>query len=365
MHCIETAEVPHLFESQVPALKNLSPPFRRIILASIYLFYLVLLLEVFSRAYWVFAADVPFFHPKEIFYTFYPGLKEISQEVITREDEYFDILLLGGSVLYEEDGDVEQILLEKLTYATKQKIRIFNLSVRAHTSLDSYLKYQHLQGQFFDLVIFYHGVNDLRANNIPPDLYRDDYSHFSWYQRIYELDRHPELNFLTFPYTFVSLKLRLGEYFGSSTHAPINEPLENWLIYGKDLKTAPAFEKNLRGVLALAAQKGDPVLLMSFASYLPEDYTRERFDEGLLDYTLQEYAIELWGLPEVVPAGIEAHNAITERLAEEYGVSFVDQNLLMPKRGEYFNDLVHFTVAGSNAFVENMLPTIIQLISNP
>ena len=214
-------------------LKNLSPPLRRIVLAGIYLFYLVLLMEVFSRAYWVFAHDVPFFHPSEIFFSFYPSLQEVSQEEIRREDEYFDILLLGGSVLFPEDGDVEQILLEKLTYATKQKIRIFNLSIRAHTSLDSYLKYQHLQDQSFDLVIFYHGVNDLRANNIPPELYRDDYSHFSWYQRIYELDRHPELNILTFPYTFVSLKLMLEEFYGSSTHAPVNEPLQDWLVYGK------------------------------------------------------------------------------------------------------------------------------------
>ena len=43
------------------------------------------------------------------------------------------------------------------------------------------------------------------------------------------------------------------------------------------------------------------------------------------------------------------------RLAERYGLPFVDQKQLMPVGREYFEDVCHFTPRGCSRFVQNML----------
>ena len=64
---------------------------------------------------------------------------------------------------------------------------------------DSLWKYRYwYDGYDFDLVMFYHGINDSRANNYPRDVFRDDYTQFSYYQRFQPafdwIDRHPWLS---------------------------------------------------------------------------------------------------------------------------------------------------------------------------
>ena len=132
-----------------------------------------------SRGYWSLRKDAPFFSPTRYFY--YPELRDIERIKIDNNDKCFDILLLGGSVLNRNWGNISHLFLEKVTYAKKQKIRVHNLSEPGHTSRDSYFKYRNLFDKKFDLVLIYHGINDLRLNNCPPHIYKADYSHYSWY----------------------------------------------------------------------------------------------------------------------------------------------------------------------------------------
>jgi hypothetical protein len=98
------------------------------------------------------------------------------------------------------------------------------------------------------------------------------------------------------------------------------------------------------------------MLLMTFATYVPENYSLEAFRKKQLDYGLHRAPIEWWGAREHVLATVAVHNEIVRNMAAQHkNVLFVDQASLMPQSGRYFNDPCHFTVLGSTKFVENLV----------
>ena len=94
---------------------------------------------------------------------------------------------------------------------------------------------------------------------------------------------------------------------------------------------------------------------MTFATYVPANYSLDAFNAKRLDYDLHLTPVEIWGSQGSVLAAVATHNEITRRLAAENpNVLFVDQAKLMATGGRYFNDVCHLTVAGSLQFVNNM-----------
>ena len=140
--------------------------------------------EAASRLFWFSKYDVPLLKMDKIIYVFYPELRDSDVMGDTKEEGTFNILFLGGSVLQPGYSIIDRILKEELTYRSKKDIKIYNMAVSGHTSLDSFYKYKYLKNKSFDLVIFYHGINETRANNSPPSLYDDDYLHYSWYRNV-------------------------------------------------------------------------------------------------------------------------------------------------------------------------------------
>lgn len=282
---------------------------------------------------------------------------------IRKDDDYFDILMLGGSVLRRKYGAIEQYLQEKLTYKSKRRIRTHNVSLSAHSSLDSYYKYRHLSRKRFDLVMVYHGVNEVRANNCPSSLFQKDYSHIPWYRLINDFERDMHSRLIVLPYTLKFLLVRLDEELEWSDHVPKHTPRKEWVEFGCMIKTTQSFSQNLRGILDIAEKRGEIVLLMTFSWYLPEGYSLERFSEKSLEYTMHVLPFELFGKPECVVKGIAAHNAIIKNLAGQYDHAiFVDQNTLIPEERMYFNDPFHLSYKGSELFVDNILDKILELM---
>ena len=123
-------------------------------------FFLLLLLilgataEVLVRGYWQVRRSVPFREPGLILYAYYPELRRVDKKGPAQGDEYYDILLLGGSALNHRYGTIELALREQLAYEGYYKVRIFNLAVPAHTSRDSLLKYASLVEARFQPVHF-------------------------------------------------------------------------------------------------------------------------------------------------------------------------------------------------------------------
>lgn len=334
---------------------------KRVCFLALYALFLLLLAELGARAFWK-ARGVPFFTAhRNIHQSFYPSISRLEREPLRKE--CFDVLLLGASVLHTDFGNIEHVLRERLSRAKRSCVRIHNLSALAHTSLDSYYKYRHVTNKKFDLVVVYHGINEVRANNCPSAVFRSDYAHFSWYRLINDFERQADSRWLILPYTVEFAALKIVDRLGWSGFLPTHKPGPESLDYGCDVKTVGSFRNNLAGIIGIAARKKEPVLLMSFSYYIPEGYSEERFWERSLDFTAHTFPVELWGKPECVAAAIVAQNAIVEELAGEFDhVFFVDQQTLIPKEGRYFNDICHLTHEGCERFVDNIVAVILELM---
>jgi hypothetical protein len=312
---------------------------------------------------------VPLLRPAQILYAYYPELRSSgelpeapparAQTRPVQGDEFYDVLLLGGSVLHKSWGSVETELREQLASLGHRDVRIFNLAMPAHTSRDSLLKYAALGDDRFDLVIFYHGINEARVNNAPPDLFREDYGHYSWYEVVNTLAPYHGSAYFALPYTLRYLAIAARSYLTKNRFISTYEVRKEWARYGKDPRSAASFSRNVNAILELASQRGERLVLMTFALYIPEDYSRKAFTEKRLDYRLHRAPIEWWGLPEHVMNAVSAHNEIVRGVAARHKQVFlVDQASLMPGSALYFNDPCHLTAAGAARFVENMLAVL-------
>ena len=80
--------------------------------------------------------------------------------------------------------------------------------------------------------------------------------------------------------------------------------------------------------------------MMTYAYYIPPDYSRERFEKGQLDYArstvVKGSPIEIWGLAVNVRKGMDVHNNVLREFAKTDGVFFVDQQALLGNHAENF-----------------------------
>lgn len=318
--------------------------------------YLVLLAEIGSRAFWA-VRHVPFFDPEKIWRVFYPEL------AMPREGPHTGlrpvrILLLGASTMNAQYSFVETALREALTSRLASPLYIHNVAVAGHTTLDSRYKYLQLRDERYDLVVIYHGINDTRANNCPATLFRRDYSHYGWYEKINALAGDSSSAHFALPYTVTFAFLAARERAFAYRYVPVGAPRQEWLKYGREIKTAAAFEDNLRAVLALASDKREGVLLMTFAS------CRTCSERALSVAKAPECAnwwcpTELWGEPDAVREGIDTHNQVIRKLHDEFpSALYVDQAALMMGQEEAFCDVCHLTREGARRFVSNMIDSI-------
>jgi hypothetical protein len=311
--------------------------------------------EAVARGLWHQRYGVPFFDPGKILYAVYPELRAVDSARPNHADQFHDILLLGGSVLHPDWGQVEDELRDQLTSRGHRNVRIFNLARPAHSSRDSLLKYASLGSSGFELVVFYHGINEARTNNVPPDLFRDDYSHYAWYEVANGLAPYHGSAVFALPFTLTTLVTWIRQAATKDRYVP-RVPRPEWTPFGAEAKSSVPFARNLEAIAAMAAARGDPLLVMTFATHMPADYSLRAFEKHRLDYARHREPIETWGEPHNVLAAVARRNdAVRALAARRSDVSLIDQARLMPGSGRYFDDVCHFTRAGSARFVRNWL----------
>jgi len=280
----------------------------------------------------------------------YPELRNLEQY----DENGFNVLLLGGSVLTEDWGRVPQSLEEKLKPLLDKDIGIINLAAAAHSSLDSAYKYEWIKDKHFDLIVFYHGINEVRANNVPPGLWKRDYSHYSWYDEVNFYFQHPWLHKtgLVLPYFVKHLLVQLDrKVINRDRYVPEHTPRPEWLGYGDDIKTRESFRDNLQKVIATAGVRGEPLLVMTYAYYLPES---GKYEEG----SSFEKFIEVWGEQKNIILGVRAHNEVIRELASQGSFIFLDQERMINNNKISFSDICHFSHKGSEAFAENIVDEV-------
>lgn len=339
----------------------------------LFLLYVLIIAEIGSRAYWKIKRDMPFFSGREDWYNrFYDEMKDsnVWTADLRPDNGYFDVLLLGGSALDRihtalgKDSRVIQERLEKFFIKSGKpgkSVRIFNLANPGLTTRDSLIKYRVLGDakKHFDLVIVYHGINDTRLNNCPPEKFKDDYTHGGWYEQIRRMEAQVALlPFFTLPYTIQYTVIHIMSSKKLHYYVPRHKQNPDWVAHGADIKTGRPFRRNMQEILDLAAARSEPVLMMTFAWYVPEDYSITKCKGGQLDYAPSPApsAVELWGSIEGVTKGLKVHNDIIRDLGDENEkMIFVDTERLIPRIGENFNDVCHLSAAGKKLWLQEIL----------
>lgn len=315
-------------------------------------------LELACRFFWKATQGIPVLQPERFVQLFYPQLKHAHYNSPPQE-EAFDVLILGASVFHEDFGDFEAIFERELRKRTERPLSIYNLSTPAHTSRDSLLKYRYASEQRqFDLIIVYHNINELRANNCPPEFFRQDYSHYAFNRLANAYFEHPSLTATSLGATAYYVFNKLAWKIGLLESIPRGRPNPKWLRSGSDIRTAACLQDNFETIIEDAQELGTPVLLMSYAYYIAGGYSISRFRAKELDYGESELPIELWGTLENVRKGLEEHNRTIASLAAEYGCLWADQNASIPKNAETFDDVCHLTCRGLEIFVGNLMQAI-------
>jgi hypothetical protein len=329
-------------------------PGRRLLFLGIYLLFCWGIFLAGGRLYWWLRAGVPPDETAAVWDYFYPEVRRshVKQIHPRHDDERFDVLLLGGSVLEPAWGPVESLLASHLRDRLGERYRLFNLARAAHTSRDSLLKYSQLSDEQFELVIVYDGINDVRLNCCPRARFRNDYRHFPWYD---SLQKRLDAGRMLLPASLVSDAALAGETISTS------QVDEASLEEGRDIKTDRTLRQNLDEIVSSAAKRGDLVVLTTFAYFVPANYTRARFEGQSLEYEFRprSCAAEMWGKPRHVVAALEAQNAAIRSLSADHPeVLFVDEQHLLPATGRMFIDPCHLTDEGCRQFVDNLWPVI-------
>jgi hypothetical protein len=335
---------------------------RRLLFLGVYLFFCWGIAVFGIKLFWKFHAGVPLGETARNWDYFYGDLRSSGLKAAhpSHDDDHFDVLLLGGSVLDPSWGEVEKYLSQKLEGALGRQFRVFNLACPGHTSRDSLLKYSLLDTEQFELVVVYDGINDVRLNCCPRELFRDDYSHCSWYFEIENCVRKGRM----------AAPSSLADEF-RIVHRLIflNSGVDGTLVeHGREIKTDRTLRQNHAEIIKTAAIRGDTVLLMTFAYDIPENYD-EQIRNGTLNYSAETRRTRCladgWGQPENVVATLDAQNAAIRALAGEFSdVLFVDQRELLPEQEQFFFDACHLSEEGSRRFVENMWPAVEQRIGS-
>jgi hypothetical protein len=312
-------------------------------------------LELMSRLWWRTSRGVRRLDVEAVYRANYPEIEASGIDAMppSHSDGRFEVLLLGGSVLHRTCGDIGPRLEARLAEKLGRPVRVLNLAHPGRTTRDSLLKYQRLGDRHFDLVLLYHGINDSFVNNCPPGAFRADYGHVPHIAQLQALDHHPEFPWLAAPYTVEYAGLRVANRW-----AVLPGPRHRWMHYGSDLRTPPAFEANVEAVAAIAASRGDRLLLATYAYHLPPDYSEEAFRAKQLDYDLHACAASTWGLPENIARAIDAHNEAVRNVGARRGLPVIDVNGRMPHSRLCFNDPCHLNAEGCRRFVEMVVEQV-------
>lgn len=113
--------------------------------------------------------------------------------------------------------------------------------------------------------------------------------------------------------------------------------------------------------MKLAKARDQRVLLLTYAYYLPADYTNQRFMSQLTDYTFmpESVAVEIWGTREGVIKAIKTHNEVIRSVAARHPEAlFFDMERFIPKNREHFIDVCHWTDKGRTRFAEGVVQAL-------
>lgn len=327
-------------------------------LIAIVILILLVSFEIGGRMYISSEENVPFFNPSKMIHNFYPDVAKLKEYDGDRSKE-FRVLLLGGSVLHPSHGDVggriEWELYDEAKAAGKE-VKVFNLAEDGFMSLDSRIILELLDGFEVDVIFVYHGISDVRANNVPEELYQDDYSHIREYKMIRTVQDHGGMNVSIIPFLFgrMSAKGHMQDHPEEYISRDV-APDEFWIKHGEKIKTKEAFRRNISEIVDIAQSRNTPIYLGTFATFLPKYYSKSRLDSGRYagfnpDAEQPPVPVENWGTPTNVMNTVGVHNEVIKSVAAEKKVPVIDIKEVVYRNAVNYDDICHMSNSGSLYF---------------
>ncbi|MFT6802531.1 MAG: hypothetical protein ACJA2N_001720 [Salibacteraceae bacterium] len=281
--------------------------------------------------------------------------------------EHFNILLLGGSVINHRWSNLEKKLRENVQSYTNLQVNVYNLSMPGHNSLDNLIKYEILQDLEFDAVVYYESINETRANNIDSSYFKKDYSHISWYRNIYLLNKHPELKLTVIPFFIEYVIDRIRIKFNKERYILSALPKLKKFDRVSPLGSVKTLKTNLSEINRIAKNKGEPLLLCTYAFYVPENVnlTGSKKDKKFYSACSLSSPITNWGSVNNTLKSLKLHNKVIHSIAlENPNVILYDFNKVLDINKGYFCDICHMTPLGNNVLSNGISEKIIELILN-
>lgn len=253
---------------------------------------------------------------------------------IEKPDSIYRIVAIGGSSTYS--GGVTN---NKMTFTAQlqgllnndyghENVQVINAGVSAYDSWNSLI---NLEFRILDidpnLIVIYHGYNDLHARFVNPKNYRSDNSG----KRRYWSDPY-------IPYWERSTFLRILSRKTGFTHQValgdfINIPsLQHSSYFGEDpmeilIKNPPIYyRRNLRNMIAIAKEYDINIMLATWA-----------YSPNFLDYPSTPH----------YQAGIKEHNDVMKLVAENHTIPIFDFHSQMPQDKKYWSDGPHVNESGA------------------
>lgn len=290
-----------------------------------------------------------------------------------KEDDTFRVFVFGGSTVYCGTVPYEQThcrVLERRLKAAypEHRIEVQNLGAEWHTTEHDTIKLLFLAQDFApDLVVMFHGINDL-VRSLSPEMFAEggywpDYRHYLGASSglVAGGSKLPLFVRAASGYWCSDLRfdqMRLEGPDGKGLHGM------HTLFYPKasdveitEWRSLPSFRRNLRDFVLIARAKGMEVMLATQPSLYRDDLTPA--ERQLLGFPLSHYFDGQRASLHSMVEGMRRFNDSTREIAGESGIAFVDLEKRMPKTTAYLYDDVHYTAAGNslvgNAFADAII----------
>ena len=285
---------------------------------------------------------------------FYPCLDAPPPTV----DDRTGLLVLGGSAVSPlplvsgwHGAPDTSIFCGHPSFWDTTRFRLHVLARPGLNSMDSRVLLDRFDLSAFSHVLIYHGINDVRTNNVSLGAFDSQYRHIEFYDDLAVLRAHPEHRIWSTPFVLHwlvhSVRTRDRAYIPKEVFwGLLDGRPEDFIASGDSIRSDAVFEENLRWMVGHILANGSTPVLATYAYHLPPDYTLDAFRSGALDYGRALFETELYGAPENVRKGLVRHEHVVRRVASSMDVVFVDLATLIPRDGRSFDDVCHLTPAG-------------------
>jgi lysophospholipase L1-like esterase len=258
-----------------------------------------------------------------------------SNEIKKKSNDILRIVTLGGSTTYNESVDDNEktftYLMEKMLNKKKANVEVINAGIGGHSSFETLANFQFRVLDIKpDLIILYHGTNDVHTRFVPINLHKGDNSGRRKYWSYINNNKFI-LNSATFRlfsnWTNDLVNFSPNDFTGSKYDFFFSENPINIL----SLNSIKYIKRNYENIIAIAKQNSIKVVLVTFASTMEHEH----------------YAS--WDSYQL---GFKQQNEMIKNISKKMRISMIDFEKLMPKDRKYWADGVHLNEDGSKLKAE-------------